>query len=128
MTTKIFFTAESIICLLFGISLTFMADTLATEYLADPAWLNDGFRVVAAGYGTLLLACAVAYWTVRNSGPSDGRKALLLIALISNACLVILHTKAILSGVETAFTWGTVAMCAVFAAWSSLILTKGDAV
>lgn len=126
MTTKLFFTAEAIICLLFGISLTFMADTLVTEYFTDASWLNAGLRVVATAYGTLLLACAVAYWTVRSSGPSDGRKALVLLSLVSNACLVVLHTKSILGGVETAFTWGTVIMCAAFTAWAGMILMKDE--
>lgn len=126
MTTKLFFTAEAIVCILFGIGLTFTPSKLAAEYFTDVSWLNSGVTVVATGYGTLLLACALAYWKVRNGGPSDGRTALIWLATMSNVFLVIMHSKFIVGGIETSLTWGTVAMCAFFAGWGAMLLIKAE--
>jgi hypothetical protein len=124
MNTKNYFTFEAVICLLFGITLTFTPDYLGREYFTDPTWINNGTKLVAQGYGTLLLACAVANWSCRNAELSVGRRALLLLAVVSNVLLLIVHPMAIMSNIETAFTWGTVLICLISAIWGGMLLMK----
>lgn len=124
MNTKNFFTVESIICLLFGIALFFFPDYLGKEYLTNPDWTNEGSKIVAKGYGSLLLAVAISNWLARKSGPSIARHALVVLSTFANIFLIIIHSMAILGGIETAFAWGTVVMALILAIWGLTLIPK----
>jgi hypothetical protein len=124
MNTKNFFTLEVINCLVFGIALFFFPDFLGKEYLTNPEWINEGTKIVAKGYGSLLLALGIAFWLARNSGPSIARHALVVLGTFSNIFLIIIHSMAILGGVETAIAWGTVVMALILAIWGLMLIPK----
>lgn len=124
MSAKNYFIAQAIISLTFGLVLTFVPELLGKLYLADPSWLNDGAKFIANCFGTLLISVAVAYWATRNAGVSIGRRALLIVAFLSNLFLAIATTKAILTNVETSAAWGTVIQTLIFGTWSGLLLMK----
>lgn len=68
MNTKNFFTLEAINCVVFGIVLFFFPDFIGQEYLTNPDLINEASKIVAKGYGSLLLAMAIAFWLSRNRG------------------------------------------------------------
>ncbi|MBU1821551.1 MAG: hypothetical protein KKG00_08590 [Bacteroidetes bacterium] len=53
-------------------------------------------------------------------------KGLVLFVLLSNLPLIIIHTMAILNGVETAAAWWTVVISVVFVGWSGIMIGKED--
>ena len=124
MNTKNFFLLEVINCLVFGIALFFFSDFLGQEYLTNPGWTNEASKIVAKGYGSLLLALGIAFWLARKSGPSIARHALVVLGTFANIFLVIIHSMAILGGVETAFAWGTVIMSLFLAVWGLTLIPK----
>lgn len=124
MTTKNFFMAEAVLCLLFGIALFFFPVFLGSEYLTNPDWTNEASKIVGKGYGSLLIAVAIANWLTRNSGPSKARHAMVVLGTFANIFLVIIHTMAILGGVETNFTWGTVVLVLIMGIWGLILLPK----
>jgi hypothetical protein len=124
MNTKNYFIVQSINGLIFGIALTFFSDYMAKQYLTDASWMNEGTKIVAKCYGTILLSFAVAFWSARNAGLSIGRRAMLIIPFLSNVALVILLPIAIFANVETSFAWVTVTISIILAVWGGLLLMK----
>ena len=126
MNTKNLFTAVAVVCLLFGVTMAFMPDYIGNEYLADPTMINAGTRMVAQGYGTCLIAIAVALGYSRDAAPSVARKGLLFFILLSDLALIVIHTMAILNGVEKPTAWLTVVISVIFVGWSGLLLGRED--
>ncbi|MPR32492.1 hypothetical protein [Salmonirosea aquatica] len=126
MNTKNLFTCVAAVCLLFGITLAFMPEYIGNQYLADPAMMNPVTRMLSQSYGSSLIAIAVALGYARDSGPTFARKALVFFVLISNLALIVIHTMAILNGLETATAWLTVGMSVVFTAWSGMLLSQPE--
>jgi hypothetical protein len=124
MNTKNLFTAVAVVCLLFGITLAFMPDYMGSQYLTDPTLINPVVRMLGQDYGFCLIAVAVALGYSRNAAPSVARKGLLLFILLSNLFLILVHTMAVLNGIEKATAWLTVVISIVFAVWSGLLLSK----
>jgi hypothetical protein len=124
MNTKNFFTLEAINCVVFGIILFFFPDFIGKEYLTNPDLINEASKIVAKGYGSLLLAMAIAFWLSRKSGASIARHALVVLATFSNIFLIIIHSMAILGGVETPIAWGTVVMSLILAIWGLTLIPK----
>jgi hypothetical protein len=124
MNTKNFFSLEAINCVVFGIVLFFFPDFIGQEYLTNPDLINEASKIVAKSYGSLLLAMAIAFWLSRKSGPSIARHALVVLATFSNIFLIIIHSMAILGGVETAIAWGTVVMSLILAIWGLTLIPK----
>lgn len=126
MNTKNLFTFVAVVVILFGLGLTFAPDFMAEQYLTNPAWVNDGVKLVAQGYGTQLIAYGTACWYVRNAGSSLGGKAMLLSVLLSNLPLIVIHTVAVLNGVEKATGWGQVILALVLVVWSGMLFRQTD--
>lgn len=126
MNAKNLFTFVAVIVSLFGLGLTFAPEFMAGQYLTNPSWLNDGVKLVAQGYGTQLIAYAVGCWYVRNAGSSLGGKAMLLSVLLSNLALIVIHTLAVLNGVEKATGWGQVLLSVILAVWSGVLFRQTD--
>ncbi|WP_128545135.1 hypothetical protein [Larkinella soli] len=128
MQPKLLFSTVGIICMLFGISLTFTPDLMGDQYLTNPQWINAGARFVAQGWGTTLFAVGMACWYARNAGPSLGRKAMILFILVSNLALVVISSIAVLNGVETALGWAQALLAAGLAAWSGMLFRQETSV
>jgi hypothetical protein len=124
MNTRNFFIAEAVICVLFGISLVFFPDMMGKEYLTNPDWINEGAKIIAKGYGSLLLAVGIANWFTRNSTPSKARHSMIILGTFANIFLIVVHTMAIFGGVETNFTWGTVVLVTILGVWGLVLLPK----
>lgn len=128
MNAKNLFTFVAVIVSLFGLGLTFAPEFMAGQYLTNPVWLNDGVKLVAQGYGTQLIAYAVACWYVRNAVSSLGGRAMLLSVLLSNLALIVIHTLAVLNGVEKATGWGQVILALILSIWSGILIRQTDRV
>ncbi|WP_020604158.1 hypothetical protein [Spirosoma spitsbergense] len=128
MNAKNLFTFVAVIVSLFGLGLTFAPDFMAGQYLTNPSWMNDGAKLVAQGWGTTLIAYAAGCWYVRNDGSSSGGKVMLLLVLLSNLALIVIHTLAVLNGVEKAIGWGQVLLSLVLVAWSGMLFRQTDRV
>ncbi|MFN8357965.1 MAG: hypothetical protein U0Y10_26120 [Spirosomataceae bacterium] len=126
MNAKNLFTFVAIIVSLFGLGLTFVPDFMAEQYLTNPSWLNDGAKLLAQGWGTHLIAYAIGCWYVRNNTSSSGGKVMLLLVLLSNLALIVIHTMAVLNGVEKAIGWGQVVLSLVLVAWSGTLFRQTD--
>ena len=124
MNVKNFFTFAAILIALFGLSLVFAMDFMGQQYLTNPGWVNSAVKLLAQGYGTLLLALAVACWYLRDSEPSLGRSAMFLLLLVQNLALVVIHSIAVLNGVETSMGWVQVLIAVVFCAWSWMLFRQ----
>ncbi|MBD2701751.1 hypothetical protein IC229_13960 [Spirosoma sp. BT702] len=125
MNIKNLFSTVSLICLSFGVTLAFFPDYIGNQYLTDPSWINPGAKLVAQGYGTLLIAFAVACWYGRGAEPSLGRRAMIVLILLSDLALVIVHSLAIINKVETPIAWVTVFISVVLTVWSGMLLRQG---
>ena len=99
MNAKNLFTFVAVIVSLFGLGLTFAPEFMAGQYLTNPAWLNDGVKLVAQGYGTQLIAYAVACWYVRNAVSSFGGREMFLSVLLYTLPFTFIKTLAFLKGV-----------------------------
>ncbi|HLL95348.1 MAG TPA: hypothetical protein VK404_10260 [Spirosoma sp.] len=126
MNAKNLFTFVAVIVLLYGLGLTFAPDFMGEQYLTNPSWVNDGTKLLAQGYGTHLIAYAVACWYVRNAGSSSGGKVMLLSVLLSNLALIVIHTMAVLNGVEKATAWGQVLLSFLLIVWSGKLFRQTD--
>jgi hypothetical protein len=49
---------------------------------------------------------------------------MVVLATFSNIFLIIIHSMAILGGVETAIAWGTVVMSLILAIWGLTLIPK----
>lgn len=128
MNAKNLFTVVAIICLFFGLTLAFATNYMGSQYLTNPSWVNEGAKVVAQGYGSFLIAVAVACWYMRNAGPSIGRKAMLLFLLLSNLALIVIHSMAVFNGVETTVAWVQVLIALIIAGWSGMLFRQEESV
>ncbi len=122
MNTKNLFTAVAVVCMLFGITMTFWPDYIGNQYLTDPNMINPATRMLAQGYGSTLIAIAVTLGYAKEADPSVARKGLVFFVFLSNLALIIIHTMTILSGVETAAAWLTVGISVIFTSWSGMLL------
>ncbi|GAB3173617.1 hypothetical protein [Telluribacter humicola] len=128
MNAKNLFTFVAIIVSLFGLGFTFAPEFMGEQYLTNPAWINDGTKVLAQAYGTHLIAYAVACWYVRDAGSSIGGKVMLLSVFLSNLALIVITSMAVLNGIEKTTGWGQVVLSLVLAAWSGMLLRQTDRV
>lgn len=128
MNAKNLFTFVAIIVTLLGLGLTFAPEFMARQYLTNPALVNDGVKLVAQGYGTQLIAYAVGCWYVRNAESSLGGKVMLLSILLSNLALIVIHTMAVLNGVEKATGWGQVLLSVLLTVWSGMLFRQTERV
>ncbi|GAA4420045.1 hypothetical protein GCM10023187_54930 [Nibrella viscosa] len=128
MNAKNLFKFVAVVVSLFGLSLTFAPEFMAEQYLTNPSWLNDGVKMVARSYGTHLLAYGAACWYVRNAGSTLGGKVMLLTIMLSNLSLIVVHTLAVLNGIEKATGWGQVILSIVLAVWSGTLFRQQQSV
>lgn len=128
MNAKHLFTFVAVVVSLFGLALTFAPQFMAEQYLTNPAWLNAGAKLLAQGWGTTLLAYAAGCWYVRHAGSSTAGRVMLLQILLSNLALVVIHTLAVLNGVEKAIGWGQVLLALALVVWSGMLFRQTDRV
>ena len=124
MTTKNFFIFQAFVSLVYGIQLLFVPSMLAAVFTSQTLEVSGVLDIISRGYGTLLTAVGIAYWTARDAGASLARRSMLLLPIIGNTLVTIVHIRAILQGTENALGWTTVLITAVLAVWSGLLWSK----
>ena len=127
MTTKNFFIFQALVSLVYGIQLLFVPSMLVSVFTSQTLEVTSVLDVISRGYGTLLTAVGIAYWTARDAGASIARRSMLLMPAIGNTLVTIVHIRAILQGTENALGWTTVLITAVLAVWSGLLWSKDAA-
>ncbi|AQG82634.1 hypothetical protein AWR27_21565 [Spirosoma montaniterrae] len=124
MNARNLFSFVAFVSLLFGLGLVFTIKQMADLYLTNPGWVNPGTTFVAQSWGALLIAVGVGCWAVRNDGLTTGSRAMLLMLVVTNVGWIVLHTLAIVNGVETPMAWFQVVMSVVVAGWSAMLLRR----
>ncbi len=125
MTTKNFFIFQAVIALGYGIPLLLFPQSVLEFYSTQNTDVTANILdFVSRSYGALLTACGVAFYYMRNSSTSQGRRALLLLPSVGNPIAVILHILAILQNIENSIGWGTVIILSVLSVWAVLLLLK----
>ncbi len=124
MTAKNFFIFQALVCLVYGLQLLFVPSMLVAVFTSQIIDMSGVLDVISRGYGTLLTALGISYWTARDAGASIARRSMLLMPAIGNTLLTIVHIRAIIQGSENALGWTTVLIAAVLAAWAGLLLSK----
>lgn len=128
MTVKNLFIFVALMCLLPGLTMIFATDFMASQYLTDPASVNETARYIAQGWGSMLIVKAIILWYCRDAGPSLARKALILGSLLENLALTVIIPLSIANKVETAVAWGQVLISAVIVVWSGMLLRQEERV
>ena len=127
MTTKFFFIAQALVSLVYGLQLLFVPTMLEAVFTSQTLEVSGVLDIISRGYGTLLTAVGIAYWTARDAGASLARRSMLLLPIIGNTLVTIVHIRAILQGTENALGWTTVLITAVLAVWAGLLWSKESA-
>ncbi|MEZ0609889.1 hypothetical protein ACAW74_15330 [Fibrella sp. WM1] len=128
MNIRNLFTLVAFICLLFGLGLIFTPQLMADLYLTDPTWLNPAAKLLAQGWGAMLLAEGTACWLLRNDGLSAGSRAMLWLLITSNVGFLLLHLNAIINGVEGPTAWLQILMAVIVGGWAALLVRQSTSV
>ncbi|CCG99447.1 hypothetical protein FAES_1437 [Fibrella aestuarina BUZ 2] len=128
MTIRNLFSLVAFICLVFGLGLAFSPQLMANLYLTDPNWINPAARLLAQGWGAMLLGEGVACWLLRNQGSTTASRAMLWMLIVSNVVFLLVHVTAILNGVETPMAWLQVLMAVLVGGWAALLARPNPAV
>jgi hypothetical protein len=124
MKTKNFFIYQSIVNFAFGIGLLLAPQMMVDTYDEQKTELTAALELVAQGYGTGLLALAIAAFLMRNAKFSLAMYAFLVASFVSAILVIIIHVRAILRGDENSLGWLTVLLIGIIAAWSGLLISK----
>lgn len=124
MNTRNLFSVVTVISLVFGLGLAFTPEMMASMYLTDPSWLNPAAKLLAQGWGAMLVGEGVACWLLRNDGLSSSNRAVLWMIVVSNVGFLLLHVNAILNGVELPIAWLQVLMSVVVGGWAALLVRQ----
>ncbi len=101
------FIINTIVAAIFGLAFVLLPETTSSLY---DITLSPGGVLIAQLFGTSLVGYAVLTWFARNAGESEGRNAIILAMVISDAIGFIVALLAQLSGVTNALGWSTVAI------------------
>lgn len=126
MTTKNFFTYQTLLNFGFGLGLFFFPQMMLDTYGGQKTDVGGTFEIVARGYGTALIGLGIAGFLMRNAGASLARYAFLVATCVSAVLVTGVHIRALLRGDENSLGWLTVVLLGIIVAWSGLLLSKED--
>ncbi len=126
MTTKNFFTFQTILNFGFGLGLFFFPQMMVDTYGGQKTDVGGTFEIVARGYGTALIGLGIAGFLMRNAGASLARYAFLVATCVSAVLVTGVHIRALLRGDENSLGWLTVVLLGIIVAWSGLLVSKED--
>ena len=98
MTTKNFFTYQTLLNFGFGLGLFFFPQMMVDTYGGQKTDIGGTFEIVARGYGTALIGLGIAGFLMRNAGASLARYAFLVATCVSAVLVTIVHIRALLRG------------------------------
>ena len=126
MTTKNFFTFQTLLNFGFGLGLFFFPQMMVDTYGGQKTDIGGTFEIVARGYGTALIGLGIAGFLMRNAGASLARYAFLVATCVSAVLVTMVHIRALLRGDENSLGWITVVLLGIIVAWSGLLISKED--
>lgn len=126
MTTKNFFTYQTLLNFGFGLGLFFFPQIMLDTYGGQKTDVGGTFEIVARGYGTALIGLGIAGFLMRNAGASLARYAFLVATCVSAVLVTMVHIRALLRGDENSLGWITVALLGIIVAWSGMLISKED--
>ena len=126
MTTKNFFTFQTLLNFGFGLGLFFFPQMMVDTYGGQKTDVGGTFEIVARGYGTALIGLGIAGFLMRNAGASLARYAFLVATCVSAVLVTGVHIRALLRGDENSLGWITVVLLGIIVAWSGMLLSKED--
>ena len=126
MTTKNFFTFQTLLNFGFGLGLFFFPQMMLDTYGGQKTDVGGTFEIVARGYGTALIGLGIAGFLMRNAGASLARYAFLVATCVSAVLVTGVHIRALLRGDENSLGWLTVVLLGIIVAWSGMLLSKED--
>ncbi len=104
-------TIKALVCLLFGILLVGIPDTLLSIF---GTVLGDGGMFTAREYGSALFGNLFLCWFARNSIESDARKAIILALFVYDLIAFVVTTFTIIMGVLNPLGWAIAAIYLFF--------------
>ena len=126
MTTKNFFTFQTLLNFGFGLGLFFFPQMMVDTYGGQKTDVGGTFEIVARGYGTALIGLGIAGFLMRNAGASLARYAFLVATCVSAILVTMVHIRALLRGDENSLGWITVLLLGIIVAWSGMLISKED--
>jgi hypothetical protein len=126
MTTKNFFTYQTILNFGFGLGLFFFPQMMMDTYGGQKVDVTGAFEIVARGYGTGLIGLGIAAFLMRNASASLARYAFLVASCATGVLVILVHIRALLNGDENSLGWLTVLLLGVIVAWSGVLISKED--
>lgn len=125
MNSKIFFIAEAIISILFGLPLLFIPELYLSSYMLEGDSLGQVGTAVTRAYGGLLCGVGIIAW-LNRSATGQTRKSLIIGCLIVGVTATISYTLPCINGDATSLAWSTVAVCVFLTIWALILLTKTE--
>ncbi len=104
-------TIKALVCLVFGILLVGIPDTLISIF---GAVLGDGGMFTAREYGSSLFGNLFLCWFARNAIESDARKAIILALFVYDLIAFVVTTFTIITGVLNPLGWAIAAIYLFF--------------
>ena len=126
MTTKNFFTFQTLLNFGFGLGLFFFPQMMLDTYGGQKTDVAGTFEIVARGYGTGLIGLGIAGFLMRNAGASLARYAFLVATCVSAVLVTMVHIRALLRGDENSLGWLTVVLLGIIVVWSGMLISKED--
>lgn len=112
MSLRTLFTITAVVAGLFGLAWIVAPQTVTLIYHDVP--LEPGEVLLARLLGAGLVGFAVLTGLARNAGPSEARRAIVIMALVYSVLSFVLSFVAQLSGVEKSIGWSTVVVYFLF--------------
>lgn len=123
MSVKNLFIVDSVVCLLFGLSLIFSTQMLSKMFIVEPA-LTDGAIATFRSYGMFLVSAGISLISARNALPSAARRGSLIFISLSGTLITINTIHAILTGIDNNMAWGIAVITGIVGAWAIMLLLK----
>lgn len=121
MSFKNLMIIKALVCLVFGIPLLAIPDTLISLFGAT---LGAGGIFTAREYGSSLFGNLFLCWFARNATESEARRAIILALFVYDLIAFIITTFTVIAGVLNLLGWAIVAVYLFFTVGFGYFLVK----
>lgn len=125
MSFKNLMIIKALVCLVFGILLLSIPETLLSLF---GAVLGDGGMFTAREYGSSLIGNLFLCWFARNSADSDARRAIILALFTYDLVAFIMTSIIVLAGVLNLLGWSVAVIYLFFTIGFGYFLVRTPAV
>lgn len=123
MTTKNLLIFNGLTCLLFGLPLFLLPDTMLGQYMVAGDSLTTIGRIAAKAYGGMLISFGLVLWLARNiENHSTVRNVLLWGILVGNLIALYIWLSAVLTGQLNNLIWVSIIIILITALWAAYLL------